>query len=301
MHQKQGCLDEGRHLIVMFLLLFIPFMDMFSILIFNSLQSNTFIEIEKRLARKTSKIIAVSEIQKNELTEIYNIAKPDKISVIPLGFDLLRFQENMAEKRDVFRNQFNIKNDEIAIGIIGRLVPVKNHQLFLKSLKYVIENSNKHVRAFIVGNGESKNHLMKIAGQLNIDFADLEKKKTDASLTFTSWIKDVDYVCAGLDIVALTSLNEGTPVSLIEAQAANKPIITTDVGGIKNIIIPDTTAILVKSNDEVEFSQKLLALVESQDLRNKLSQKGWINVKDKFHYKRLISEMQELYFKLLGN
>ena len=266
---------------------------------FNSIQSNTFIEIEKNLAGKSNKIIAVSEIQKYELSNVYKITKPNKISVIPLGFDLSRFQENMNEKRKMFRNQFNIKDDEIAIGIVGRIVPIKNHQLFLESLKYVIENSKKPIRAFIVGNGEYKSFLENKAKQLKIDYSDLEKKKFDATLTFTSWIKDVDYVYAGLDIVALTSLNEGTPVSLIEAQAANKPIITTDVGGIKNVVVPDVTALLTKSNNYSDFSQRLLLLVEDNELRLKLSQKGWDNVKEKFHYTRLVNDMSNLYYNLL--
>lgn len=266
---------------------------------FNSIQSNTYIEIEKKLAKRTNQIIAISDNQKHELSNIYNITKADKISVIPLGLDLSRFREKNNEKRDIFRNQFNIKEDEIAIGIVGRLVPIKNHIHFIEALKYVITNSKIPIRAFIVGDGESKNIIENKAKELKIDYCDLGKDKCESTLTFTSWIKDVDYVYAGLDIVALTSLNEGTPVSLIEAQAANKPIVTTDVGGIKNVIIPDVTALLADSNVINDFAEKLLSLVENHELRIKLSQKGWENVKEKFHYTRLIKDMSELYSNLL--
>ena len=268
---------------------------------FNSLQSETFIRIERSLAKKTTRIIAISDIQKDELCNRYKIAGPDKIIVIPLGFDLSRFREDQEKKRMIFRQQFNIGDDEIAIAIVGRLVPVKNHGLFLRSLKYVMENSNKKIRAFIVGDGESKQMIMDLAMNLGIEYSDLEKKKTNAPLTFTSWIKDVDYVYSGSDIVALSSLNEGTPVSLIEAQAANKPVISTDVGGIRNIVKPGITAILVSSSDEGEFSRQLLSLVEDSELRNRLSLEGWKNVEDKFHYKRLVNDMKELYFNLLGS
>ncbi|MFM8432971.1 MAG: glycosyltransferase, partial [Bacteroidota bacterium] len=114
------------------------------------------------------------------------------------------------------------------------------------------------------------------------------------------WRQDVDTVMSGLDIVALTSWNEGTPVSLIEAQAAGKPIVSTDVGGIENAVIKDETALLVKNGDADSFHSALKKLISDSELRNSMASKGWPFVKDRFHYTRLAKETGNLYRQLLN-
>ena len=119
------------------------------------------------------------------------------------------------------------------------------------------------------------------------------------SLTFTSWRSDIDNINAGLDIVALTSLNEGTPVSLIEAQAANKPIVSTRVGGIQDVVIENETALLSDVNDVAGFQKNLLELVENDELRNCLGKKGSEHVQQKYSIERLTADMANLYRELL--
>ena len=99
---------------------------------FGSFKTKIFKEIERNLAKKTTKIIAISDIQKRELSKIHRICPEEKIEVIPLGFDLKRFSTNKDSKRKEFRKKWNIKENEIAIGIIGRLVPIKNHFFFYR-------------------------------------------------------------------------------------------------------------------------------------------------------------------------
>lgn len=268
---------------------------------FNSYKEKAFRSIEQSLAKRSTKIIAISDKQKYELSEVFNITTADKIEVIPLGFDLSRFQINMDSKRKKFREDYDIKDDEIAIGIVGRLVPIKNHGLFLNAIKTLTEKTNRPIRAFIVGDGECRKEIEEKARALSLDFTDYTTDKRRATLTFTSWIKDVDYVYAGVDIVALTSLNEGTPVSLIEAQASNKPIITTNTGGIENIVIPEKTALLCNNGDLDDFSNKLIQLVIDDNLRNCLSEQGWNQVREKFHFERLTNDMKNLYYRLLNN
>ena len=134
---------------------------------------------------------------------------------------------------------------------------------------------------------------------MNIPYIDGTKSKEKALLTFTSWIKEVDNVLAGSDIVALTSFNEGTPVSLIEAQASNKPIVSTNVGGIENIVIEDDTAFLCNNNNVNEFANQLLRLIENDSIRLTMQTNGWSHVKEKFHYTRLLVDVESLYKKLL--
>ena len=119
-------------------------------------------------------------------------------------------------------------------------------------------------------------------------------------VTFTSWIKEADWALAGLDILCMTSFNEGTPVSLIEAQASGKPIVSTNVGGIEDITLIGQTTLLAELEDKEGFCNQLLKLVEDAQLRQDFGKAGWDFVKDKFHYSRLVRDMDQLYVSLLN-
>lgn len=268
---------------------------------FNNLKSNLFTSTDRFLAKRSSAIIAISEAQKKELVEEFSIASEDKFRVIPLGLDLDKFQKNQAEKRELFRREFDLAEDEIAIGIIGRLVPVKNHALYLKAISHVLKNTSRKIRAFVVGDGETRLELEELANHLNISFCRTEDFEPSKSLVFTSWRSDVDTINAGLDIVTLTSFNEGTPVSLIEAQAANKPIVCTKVGGIGDIVLEGRTALLSDVDDETQFCHNLLQLVENDEKRASLGAGSHQFVMKRFSYQRLMSDMGALYEELLAN
>lgn len=266
---------------------------------FNPVKTKLFLQIERYLASKSHKIIAISEKQKIELGETYKVCKKEKIEVIPLGFKLEKFTEGQDEKRIAFRAKYNLADDEVAVGIIGRLVPIKNHQLFLRAFKKVHEKQGKKVRAFVIGDGESMDVIENITQELNLDYVKNGSAGQVSPLTYTSWIKDIDEANAGLDVIALSSLNEGTPVSLIEAQAANKPIVSTNVGGVSDVVIPGKTALLSESNDVDGFADNLLKLVADKDLRNNIGKDGYEHVQARFSYKRLCSDMDDLYRRLL--
>ena len=260
---------------------------------FSAPKTKIFLEIERYLATKTTKIIALSALQKRELSDVYRIAPNEKIEVIPLGFDLTRFHTNQVTKRKEFRIRFNLDDDEVAIGIIGRLVPIKNHSLFLTALKRVSQSTTKRIRAFIIGDGEERKKIEAKAIELGLKF-NTAKPEEKNILTFTSWIKEIDICTAGLDIIALTSDNEGTPVSLIEAQAACKPIISTDVGGIRDILIQNERSILVEKGNEESFSTQLLRLINSNLGSHGLAGQQKL-VNDNFSYQSLCTNMGNLY------
>lgn len=266
---------------------------------FNKLKTSVYKSVERHLAKKTNQIIAISETQKFDLSRKFGICPEEKISVIPLGFDLNRFREGQQEKRKIFRTRYQIKEDEIAIGIIGRLVPIKNHSMFLEALQILRSRTSKKIRAFVVGDGESRELIKQKAFRMGIDYVNGIGDYQPATLTFTSWITEMDYVNAGMDIIALTSLNEGTPVSLIEAQAAGKPVVSTRVGGIENVVVSGKTGLLSERNDAPDFADKLLELVSKDDLRNSFSSHGWDQVGERFHYTRLIRDTENLYNTLL--
>jgi glycosyltransferase involved in cell wall biosynthesis len=162
----------------------------------------------------------------------------------------------------------------------------------------VQETSNKKIRAFIIGDGEERKRLETMCEALGLSHT--SKRNARAIVTFTSWIKDIDVSNAGMDIIALTSLNEGTPVSLIEAQASGKPIVSSNVGGIANIVQDGKTALLSASRDVNAFSENLLRLVENDELRNQLSGNGVTFVMENYSHLRLAKDMSNLYRSLLG-
>jgi glycosyltransferase involved in cell wall biosynthesis len=258
---------------------------------FGNFKTRIFKEIEKNLAKKSTKIIAISEIQKSELSKIHKICPEKKIEVIPLGFDLERFNTNKDSKRKEFRKKWNLKENEIAIGIIGRLVPIKNHKFFIDAIQEVLKNSKVPIRAFIVGDGEEKQNIINYIKNKNLDFS---LNYNPATFHLTSWIKEIDRVNSGMDIICLTSLNEGTPVSLIEAQASGKPIVSTKTGGIENIVLENKTALLSEKNDLHNFSKNLLSLINDSNKRKLFSKFGLEKSKD-FHYEQLVNNIKNLY------
>ena len=262
---------------------------------FGNFKTRIFKEIEKNLAKKSTKIIAISEIQKSELSKIHKICPENKIEVIPLGFDLERFNTDKDSKRKEFRKKWNLKENEIAIGIIGRLVPIKNHKFFIDAIQEVLKNSKVPIRAFIVGDGEEKQNIINYIKNKNLDFS---LNYNPATFHLTSWIKEIDRVNSGMDIICLTSLNEGTPVSLIEAQASGKPIVSTKTGGIENIVLENKTALLSEKNDLHNFSKNLLSLVNDSNKRKLFSKFGLEKSKD-FHYDQLVNNIKNLYEKKL--
>lgn len=250
--------------------------------------------IERYLAKKTSAIITISKIQEEELVKIHNVVPENKSKVVNLGFDLTKFQTNQEQKRLEFVNQYNIKEDEICIGIIGRLTEIKNHDMFFNVINEVIKETSKKVRVFVIGGG-------KLDESLRAQAKLIEDNCQKSIFTFTSWIKDVDIPLARLDVVCLTSHNEGTPVSLIEAQAANVVVMSTNVGGVKDIVDENETAFIIEDFSINTYVEKLLILVEDENKRKKMSQNGWNYVKNKFHYTRLCDNVENLYLEILKN
>jgi glycosyltransferase involved in cell wall biosynthesis len=259
---------------------------------FSPLKSRLVRLTERFLARLSTSIITISPSQKNDITRKFGICAEKKAVVIRLGFDLEKFSENKDEKRKAFRNKYSIEEDELAVGIIGRFAPVKNHELFFASIEALAKLSDQKINAVLVGDGSNKNSFVKLGENIS-------KKHGHIKFTFTSWIKDVDMALAGLDIVALTSLNEGTPVSLIEAQAAGRPIVTTSVGGIGDCMLDAQSGWICKSFEADEFASLLYQLTQNTKIRDQFGHSGKEFVMKHYHSSRLANDVRELYERLL--
>ncbi|MFM7664793.1 MAG: glycosyltransferase [Bacteroidota bacterium] len=247
-------------------------------------------QVERFLARRSNAIITISEAQKDAITQKFTIVSATKTHVIPLGFDLARFYPNDAHRIEA-RERFKLAKDWVAVGIVGRLTAIKNQQMFLQAAAMLVATSSEKYRFFIVGDGELMQELRGLADELGIA----------QYVEFTSWIFPMEDFYSAMDLICLTSLNEGTPVTLIEAQASGIPVISTRVGGVENTMIDGKTGLLMHSFDPMELAEKIDFLSKDIEQRIQMSKNAHTFAKQHFSYTELIRNMDEMYKKLLTN
>ena len=193
---------------------------------FGKLKSLFLVWAERLLAIITDIVVVVSESQKKELCSNYHIAPASKFKTVKLGFDLEPFFSAERQKGLLRRNIW-IDSETILVGIVGRLVPIKNHKMFLESAKIFLDhNPNIPIKFLIIGDGELRNDLVTFC----------EQQGLYSYVKFCGWERDLPKVYADLDVLCLTSINEGTPVSIIEAMASSVPVVSTDAGGVRELI-----------------------------------------------------------------
>ena len=158
-----------------------------------------------------------------------------------------------------------------------------------------MKKNNENIRFFIIGDGEYKENIIDYINDKNLPYT--QEKGKRSLITFTSWIKNIDIANAGLDIICLCSKNEGTPVSLIEAQSSLKPIVSTRVGGIDNIVLENESALLSNPSDLTTFVENLNLLITDPILREKLSNSG-SHIYKKYNMDRLVNDMNRFYNEL---
>jgi len=195
---------------------------------FSRWKSRLFLVVERLLGKVTDAIIAVSEGQRRDLLDRFRIAGPEKIRAIPLGFNLGPFLHGEA-LRGRFRQSLGFGRDVKLVGIVGRLVPVKNHSLFLEAVSRVRSLAREEgTRFVIVGDGVLRKDLEGLSRDLGVA----------ERVVFCGWRRDMASVYADLDLLCLTSVNEGTPVTVIEAMASGVPVAATGVGGVPDLLGP---------------------------------------------------------------
>lgn len=265
---------------------------------FSSFFTKIILYIEKFLSLKTNKIIAISDLQKNDLSNKYNIAKQKKIRVIRLGFDLEKFSNNNSFKRKKIRDNYKLKNNDIMITIIGRVVPVKNHKFFIDVFKKCKQKTKKNIKAFVIGDGDEISNVINYTSKKGLIFNYKYLKVSEYDVFFCSWKKNIDEFLAASDIVALTSVNEGTPVSIIESMASGTASISTNVGGVSDIIKNNISGV-VSSNSVNSYSNHLLKLIDDDNFRNNLAKEGK-KIYKLYDYKVLVKNIENLYDEILN-
>lgn len=264
---------------------------------FNNFINSLLLKLEKALGCITSSVIAVSEWQKIELTEIYKIIPAEKVKTIPLGIESGKTGTNPGMQRTRFRKKYNIDDDVITIGIAGRIVPVKNLQLFVEVAGKLLLSRTKRLCFLIIGDGETKKQIQEKCALSNISYTENEGEKAD--IIFTSWIEDIIPAIHAMDIVVLTSNNEGTPMSLIEAQFCGKPVVATDAGGVKDTLLNNVTGFLVERGNAVALVEKLRLLIENDVLRETMGTNAAIFAAENFSKQAEVENYKQLYKQLL--
>ncbi len=269
---------------------------------FSKIKSSAFIWVERLLARGTDIIVAISASQKRDLSEKFKIAPPCRIKTIPLGFDLKPFLSSRKFKGQL-RKRLGIPESTAVVGIIGRLVPIKNHRMFFDAAKRFLESHPERKAVFlVVGDGELRERLEQYTRDSGIA----------SNVRFMGWMRNLPFVYADVDILALTSLNEGTPFSIIEAMASSVPVIAAGVGGVPDLLGKSEgrrsrasfevheRGILCKNGDARGFAEGLQFLMEiDSNERSARVDRARVFVEEQFSEKRLLRDMETLYQELV--
>ncbi len=257
---------------------------------FSRWKTRMFLMAERFLALLTHCVFVISNTQATELTEKFRVVSKGKVRTVHLGLELEPFLNGDRFPR-VFRLELGVDPSVFLVGIVGRLVPVKNHLMFLEAARLVaqkLEKTGQKILFLVIGDGELRADLENRAALLGLK----------GLVRFLGWRKELEWVYSDLDLVVLTSLNEGTPVAVIEAMAAGVPVISTDVGGVRDVV-RSGMGLLVESGDACGLSDSILSLMWDPNRRHIMGHRGREFVRERFSKDRLLTEMDAYYRGLL--
>ena len=243
--------------------------------------------VERFLARITDRIIAISNSQKTELMHYLRINNPEKIHVAHIGFD---FREFKPLGNGELRRELNCSDDDLLVGYIGRFAPIKRIDRLILAFQKVIERIPK-AKLVIAGGGELKSEMEEMVSSLNLQ----------DKIFFLGVQDDVEKIYSGVNMVALSSDNEGTPAVLIEALAYGKPVVSTCVGGIPDVVSNGESGILAKANGPDELADSIIQMLSDADMRNKMGRMGMQEVRRKFSLENLIENLDKIYINELSH
>lgn len=273
---------------------------------YGKLKTRFFLTIEKALARlATDRIVVISPQQYVEIHQQFGVGKARQFAVIPLGLDLAPY-ENWPARRLTSRAKLGAGDNDFLVGIVGRLTDIKNHRLFLEAValfKKLCPPKGSTVRFLIIGDGQLRQGLERRAHELGVQ----------DEVLFLGMRQDPETFYPALDVVALTSLNEGTPLTLIEGMANARPFVATAVGGVVDLAGRAAASeegigrfricergVLASSGDAEGICRGLARLLDDEALRRTLGANGLAFVRAHYAMERLLGDMTRLYNTLLG-
>ena len=254
---------------------------------FGAAKTRVFLTIERALGLVTDRIIVVGDGQRDEIAG-YGVAPPGKLESIRLGLELAPLLHAEAA-RGRLRQELGIDASTPLVGIVARLVPIKAHEAFFDAAVRIRE-ALPRVEFLVVGDGERRQELETL----------VQRRGLSPAVRFLGWRRDMLNVYADLDVVALTSRNEGSPVALIEALAAGRPVVSTAVGGVPEVVINGDTGVTVPVADPRTLADAVLTLLADRPLAERLGAAGRRHVYPRYDSSRLVDDVRDLYLRELA-
>lgn len=214
---------------------------------FGAAKTRLFLTLERLTARLTDRLITISPALRDELAGVYRVAPAQKFAVVPLGLELAQYAA-APRRTGTLRAAHLIPPDAPLIGIVGRIVPIKNHALFLEMAGRVLQ-SQPDAYFVIVGDGEDRLAIETLADRLGL------RKR----VVFTGWLRDLAPVFSDLDLLVLSSDNEGTPTAIMQALAAGARVVSTAVGGVPDLLRGGAWGRLVPPGDPDALAEAVLS------------------------------------------
>jgi glycosyltransferase involved in cell wall biosynthesis len=242
--------------------------------------------LEALLAPVSDALIAVSEAVKQDLVSL-SVARADHIRVVPLGLDLERFTHDLP--RGGLRGALAFAPEAPLVGMVGRLVPIKDVPTFLRAAR-LVHAARPAVRFALVGDGEEREALEDLCTQLGLS----------PLVTFQGWRRDMEAVYGDLDVVVNSSRNEGTPVALIEALASARAVVATRVGGTPDLLAEGEYGRLVPAEDPEALAAAILGVLDEPEVAHQRALRGRTHVLARHGAGRLVDDIDRLYRELLA-
>lgn len=244
--------------------------------------------VERALSILTHRLVVLTHAQREEMSARMAVADAEKFAVVPLGLELEPFVAGVARAearaiaRASARSKLGLDPDDVVLGIVGRLVPIKNHELLFDAVPHLLDRAQPRLRILVVGSGEREETLKEHARERGIE----------EHVRWLGWRRDLPDIYPAMDVLALPSKDEGTPVAVIEALAAGVPVVARDVGGVAEVVENGRWGRLVRKPEA--FADALAATITdppSPETRAAASR----SVLERYGLERLVRDLEEIY------
>jgi glycosyltransferase involved in cell wall biosynthesis len=232
--------------------------------------------------------VTISPAQHYDISERFRILSPSRVVTIPLGLHLDRLLR-LGPQAPSYRRSLAIPPGDVVIGYVGRMVPIKALPMLVTAFVAAVRH-RPDTWLLLVGDGPARGEIEAMVAKAGIG----------ARVRFTGWSEDLPRVYATMDICALSSLNEGTPVAIIEALAAGRAVAATSVGRVPDLIDDGTNGLLVPPGAAPALATAILRLTDDAQLRRRFGDAGRRLVTARYASDRLVTDVEKLYLSALA-
>lgn len=244
--------------------------------------SRAFVQVERTLAKRTTRLIALTEAERDEHLA-RGVGTPGQFAVVPSGIDLATFQSLVGVRRPAPPG-LPVKPDAVVVGSVGWLTDVKGHRYLIEAVARV-RGAHPNLHLLLVGSGDRRRELEDLVAQRGL---------ADA-VTFAGERRDVPACLAALDVFVLPSLNEGMGRALIEAMAAGRPVIASRVGGVPALIEERRNGLLVPPADPAALARALRELLRRPQWAKELGGAASMAIGPRFGARAMVEAIESVY------